>query len=115
MLYTKNVGGLRAVFTENATLDASESVSIKNPETGSYDRPLGDAKRQGNSVIAEFIIDSVRGFRTAHQVHTPIIEFLSDDEAQVLWAMEDNLWYASGVPFKSTEERREGKRGEVRV
>src|SRR3546814_14518901 len=82
MLDTKNVGGLRAVFTENATLDASESVSIKNPETGSYDRPLGDAKRQGNSVIAEFIIDSVRGFRTAHQVHTPIIEFLSDDEAQ---------------------------------
>src|SRR3546814_10179500 len=53
MLDTKNVGGLRAVFTENATLDASESVSIKNPETGSYDRPLGDAKRQGNSVIAE--------------------------------------------------------------
>src|SRR3546814_10731126 len=38
MLDTKNVGGLRAVFTENATLDASESVSIKNPETGSYDR-----------------------------------------------------------------------------
>src|SRR3546814_9845562 len=96
-----NVGGLRAFFTENATLDASESVSIKNPETGSDDRPLGDAKRQGNSVIAEFIIDSVRGFRTAHQVHTPIIEFLSDDEAQVLWAMEDNLWSASGVPFKS--------------
>src|SRR3546814_5354959 len=49
MLDTKNVGGLRAVFTENATLDASESVSIKNPETGSYDRPLGDAKRQGRS------------------------------------------------------------------
>src|SRR3546814_15855184 len=76
--YTTLFRSLRAVFTENATLDASESVSIKNPETGSYDRPLGDAKRQGNSVIAEFIIDSVRGFRTAHQVHTPIIEFLRD-------------------------------------
>src|SRR3546814_16158271 len=64
MLDKKNVGGLRAVFTENATLDASESVSIKNHETGAYDRPLGDAKRKGNRVIDEFNIDSVHGFRT---------------------------------------------------
>lgn len=31
-----------------------------------------------------------------HHGHTPIIEFVSDDEAHVIWAMEDRLYKGDG-------------------
>lgn len=100
-LDSKDVAGLAAVFTPDGALDSSEALSVWDAATGSFDRPLTDGKVSGSEAIARFIIDSVADFRTCHQVHTPIIEFLGPDEAKVLWAMEDNLYCAAGTPFRS--------------
>jgi hypothetical protein len=100
-LDSKDMAGLEAVFVPDATLDSSEALSVRDPVTGAFDRPLYAGKASGSAAIARFILDSVHTFRTCHQVHTPIMDFISDTEAQVLWAMEDNLYCASGDPFLS--------------
>ncbi len=97
----KDHAGLAGVFTEDASLDSTEALSVRDSATGEFDRPLSEGKVDGAAAIAKFILDSVADFRTCHQVHSPIIDFNSEDEASVLWAMEDNLYSASGVPFRS--------------
>lgn len=97
----KDLEGLAAVFTPDATLDSSEALSVRDPFTGEFDRPLYEGKASGDTAIARFILDSVHTFRTCHQVHAPIMDFISDSEAKVLWAMEDNLYCADGDPFLS--------------
>jgi hypothetical protein len=93
--------GMASIFTEDAHLDSSEALAVQDAKTGAFDRPLTDGIASGNQTIAQFLMTSVAPFRTAHHVHSPIIEFESDTAAKVIWAMEDNLYCASGVPFKS--------------
>jgi hypothetical protein len=100
-LDTKDVPAMTTLFTEDAWLDASEALSVRDPKTGEFDRPVYAGTCSGGAAIAQFIIDSVAAFRTCHQVHSPIIEFSSPTEASVLWAMEDNLYCSAGTPFKA--------------
>lgn len=97
----KDVSGMAALFAPDARLDASEALSVRDPATGAFDRPLYDGKAEGAETIAAFVIKSVEGFRTCHHVHSPIIDFAGDDRATVIWAMEDNLYCAAGDPFRS--------------
>ena len=46
----------------------------------------------GSAKIARFVAELLEGVITAHQGHTPEIELTSDTTANVIWAMEDNLW-----------------------
>jgi hypothetical protein len=83
-LDTKNWDGYAGLFTEDFELDVSEGTSL----------PV----IRGRDAALQQIRASIGGARTAHQVHTPEIEFSSADEARVIWAMQDHLrWDAERV------------------
>lgn len=78
-LDTKNWDGYAALLTEDFELDVSEGTSL----------PV----IRGRDAALQQIRASVGSARTAHQVHSPEIEFGSRDEALVIWAMQDRvLW-----------------------
>jgi hypothetical protein len=49
----------------------------------------------GRDAAVEMIRGSLTNARTAHQVHTPLIE-LNGDEAQIIWAMQDRVVWENG-------------------
>jgi SnoaL-like domain len=49
----------------------------------------------GRDAAVEMIRGSLTNARTAHQMHTPLIE-LNGDEAQVIWAMQDRVVWENG-------------------
>jgi hypothetical protein len=49
----------------------------------------------GRDQAVEMIRTSLTGAKTAHQVHTPLIE-VAGDEARVIWAMQDRVVWDSG-------------------
>lgn len=78
-LDTKDWAGYASLLTEDFELDVSEGTSV----------PV----IRGRDAAMQLIQSSVGTARTAHQVHSPEIEFKSSDEAQVIWAMQDRvLW-----------------------
>ncbi|MDB5968639.1 MAG: hypothetical protein JWQ90_1089 [Hydrocarboniphaga sp.] len=80
-LDTKNWDGYASLFTEDFELDVSDGSSL----------PV----IRGREAAMELVQSSVGTARTAHQVHSPEIDFMSDDEALVIWAMQDRvLWGA---------------------
>ena len=76
-LDTKNWDGYASLFTEDFELDVSEGSSL----------PI----IRGRDAALRQIQSSIGNARTAHQVHTPEIEFIGDDEARVIWAMQDRV------------------------
>ncbi len=73
---TKDWDGFRALFTDDATLFF--------PETGQAEPlPVDEAM--------PMIQDILDGVTSIHHGHMPEIEFLSDDRATGIWAMEDIL------------------------
>lgn len=78
-LDTKDWTGYASLFTEDFELDVSEGT--------------GQPVIRGRDVVIKQIQSSIGTARTAHQVHSPEIEFKSYDEAHVIWAMQDRvLW-----------------------
>jgi hypothetical protein len=49
----------------------------------------------GRDGAVEMIRSSLTNAKSAHQVHTPLIE-LNGDEAQVIWAMQDRVVWENG-------------------
>ncbi|HET8881644.1 MAG TPA: nuclear transport factor 2 family protein [Solimonas sp.] len=80
-LDTKNWDAYAALFTDDFELDVSEGSSL--PVIRGRDAALAQIRA------------SVGDARTAHQVHTPEIEFVNDDEARVIWAMQDRVLFGS--------------------
>jgi hypothetical protein len=76
-LDTKNWDGYASLFTEDFELDVGEGTSL----------PM----IRGRDAALQMIRGSVGNARTAHQVHTPEIEFDGVDEARVIWAMQDRV------------------------
>ena len=76
-LDTKNWDGYASLFTVDFELDVSEGSSL----------PV----IRGREAALAQIQASIGNARTAHQVHTPEIEFTNDDEARVIWAMQDRV------------------------
>ncbi len=59
----------------------------------------GDSEPQmtvGRDETLALLKSLVAGARTAHQVHSPEIE-LNDDEAQVIWAVQDRAMFDDGT------------------
>ena len=59
----------------------------------------GDSEPQltvGRDETLALLQSLVAGSRTAHQVHTPEID-LNDDEAQVIWAVQDRAVFDNGL------------------
>jgi len=90
---TKDYGGLRKVFADDATFDASCSLSIE---------PAPDAENwihAGGDTIAAFVESAVSALCTVHHGHCHEIELISENEARGVIAMEDQIWDADGKPF----------------
>ena len=50
--------------------------------------------------VVEWVSQSVGDQVSVHHGHMPIIEFTSDTEAKVLWAMEDRLYRTKEYPLE---------------
>jgi hypothetical protein len=75
-LDTKDWAGFTDLFTEDFVLDVTEGTQMQ---------PI-----HGRDVAVRKIQELLATAKTAHQVHTPIIE-LDGDEARVIWAMQDRV------------------------
>jgi len=73
------------LFTADATLDTDTAVSTM----GRDPRPQPQVKSR--AVIRTFIESLLKDADTVHQVHSPIIELISPDNAKAIWAMEDEV------------------------
>lgn len=79
----KDEAMIRSVFTDDAVIDyRAESYP---PDKIPPSTPPPDA-------FARRCLDVLAGFTTAHHGHMPQIRFLSYDQAEGVWPMEDNLW-----------------------
>ncbi|EEA02649.1 conserved hypothetical protein [Burkholderia sp. H160] len=75
---TKDWDNFEVLFVPEAVLEI--------PFHGTSD----DSKRvEGRRQIRRFVETAVTGVATIHQCHTPIMEFPSDNNGRVTWAMED--------------------------
>ncbi len=81
-LDTKDWEGLGGLFIDDAILDVQQDTG-REPHRG---RPALMAQ------IKEAVIDA----HTSHQVHTPEITLVSDDEATIIWAMQDRVVWSEG-------------------
>ena len=90
-LDNKDWRAFATVFTRDAQMDMREETRDE--------KNLID----GNENIARYVGQAVEGITTVHHGHMPIIEFTSNDSANVVWAMEDKLWKPEGstsqLPF----------------
>lgn len=81
-LDSRDWAGFAGLMTDGVELDVSDGNT-------------GVAVITGRDAAVEMIRGSLTDARTAHQVHTPLIE-LNGDEAQVIWAMQDRVVWENG-------------------
>jgi hypothetical protein len=79
MLDTQNWPELAKLYTADATL------AFHTEEPGVVSR--------GRDAIMTRVANLLVDVRTAHYAHMAEIEFLSDDRATGIWALEDKLWF----------------------
>lgn len=53
----------------------------------------------GRQAVIAYVSESVGDQVSVHHGHMPIIEFVSDTEAKVIWAMEDRLFRTREMPL----------------
>ena len=78
---TKDWAAMRRVFTDDVTMDTTDSGG--NVQTGADD-------------FLTFLVEAIGDVVTVHQCHTPEIELTSATTATGIWAMEDMLRFADG-------------------
>ena len=107
-LDTKDWEGWLAVFTDDVTLTFDTAVS-----TGGQDgRPAPSLV--GKAALAEFVVNDLRTATTVHHGHTPEIDFMSEAEANGVWAMSDivdhgdNVLYGEGH-YRETYRKLDGE------
>ncbi|MGH3643618.1 MAG: nuclear transport factor 2 family protein [Mycobacterium sp.] len=80
-LDTRDWTGFGDLMTDDVVLDVSDGTGV----------PVV----HGREAAVEMIRSSLTNARSAHQVHTPLIE-LNGDGADVIWAMQDRVIWQSG-------------------
>jgi uncharacterized protein (TIGR02246 family) len=78
---TKDWAAMRHVFTDDVTMDTTDSGG--DVQTGADD-------------FLSFLVQALGDVVTVHQCHTPEIELTSATTATGIWAMEDLLCFADG-------------------
>jgi uncharacterized protein (TIGR02246 family) len=100
LMDTKDWDGYRRVFTDDVTMDTTDSGG--NVVTGA-DEFMG------------FLLGVIGDVVTVHQCHTPEIQVTSASEATGIWAMEDMLRYPDGTElhgyghYHESYEKRDGE------
>lgn len=80
-LDTRDWTGFADLMTDDVVLDVSDGTGV----------PVVT----GRDAAVEMIRSSLTNAKSAHQVHTPLID-LNGDEAEVIWAMQDRVIWESG-------------------
>lgn len=83
---TKDWDGLASLFTDDAVIDVTQDGATRIQDRESFVASV-------RSILADA--------ETIHHGHTPEIEVESSDRATGVWAMEDRLSWASGIPMRS--------------
>ena len=78
---TKDWAAMRQVFTDDVTMDTTDSGG--DVQTGADD-------------FLTFLVQAIGDVVTVHQCHTPEITLTSATTATGIWAMEDMLRFADG-------------------
>jgi uncharacterized protein (TIGR02246 family) len=81
LMDTKDWAGYRQVFTDDVTMDTTDS---------------GGAVITGADQFLEFLVAAIGEVITVHQCHTPEIDITSPTTATGIWAMEDMLRFPDG-------------------
>jgi uncharacterized protein (TIGR02246 family) len=81
LMDTKDWAGYRKCFTDDVTMDTTES---------------GGNVITGADAFLTFLTAMIGDVVTVHQCHTPEIEITSAAEATGIWAMEDMLRFPDG-------------------
>lgn len=85
LMDTKDWEGLREVFIPDVRIDTTvDSGTVID----------------GVDTYLPFLISQIGDVTTAHHGHMPEINFVDDDTATGIWAMEDELWWPEGSPIK---------------
>jgi hypothetical protein len=79
---TKDWAAMRGVFTDDVTIDTSDS---------------GGGVVTGADEFMTFLVAAIGEAVTVHQCHTPEIDVSSPTEATGVWAMEDMLRFPDGT------------------
>ena len=82
LLDTKDWAGYRQLFTDDVTMDTSDS---------------GGAVVTGADEFLTFLVAAIGEAVTVHQCHTPEIDLTSPTEATGTWAMQDVLRFSDGT------------------
>ena len=85
LMDTKDWAGYRQVFTDDVTMDTTDSGG--NVITGADD-------------FLEFLVATIGDVVTVHQCHTPEIDITSPTTASGIWAMEDLLRFPDGTELR---------------
>jgi hypothetical protein len=93
---TKQRDELADLFTEDAVFDTRGALEMPKPEA-EYD---AEPVLTGRDKIADYITNGLAPMASVHHGHMPEIEVLSETEASGVWAMDDLLAPADGVPFR---------------
>jgi SnoaL-like domain len=80
-LDTRDWAGFGDLMTDDVVLDVSDGTGV----------PV----ITGRDAAVEMIRSSLTNAKSAHQVHTPLID-LNGDEAEVIWAMQDRVIWENG-------------------
>lgn len=81
LMDTKNWADYRRCFTDDVTMDTTDS---------------GGNVITGADEFLIFLVAAIGGVVTVHQCHTPEIDVISATEASGIWAMEDMLRFPDG-------------------
>lgn len=101
-LDTRDWVGLRDVFTADGIMDMRDSA-LAMPEDADFAADSQIARGADN--VVAFVSGWMEGAASAHHGHTPEIEFVSEDEARCIWAMEDIVHLAPGAPVRTVHGR----------
>jgi hypothetical protein len=85
LMDTKDWDGLAGVFTDDVRIDMSNEGGGVTTTVAEY---------------LPFLVANIGEVTTVHHGHMPEITFTSDDAADGIWAMEDELWWPEGSPVK---------------
>jgi hypothetical protein len=94
---TKRRDELADLFTEDAVFDTRGALEMPKPEAEYEAEPV----LTGRALIANYITNGLAPMASVHHGHMPEIEILSANEANGVWAMDDLLVPADGVPFRT--------------
>lgn len=86
LMDTKQWDALWAVFTPDVRMDTTEDSGTVIVGVADY---------------APFLMAAIGDVITVHHGHMAEIEFVDDDTATGIWAMEDRLWWPEGSPIRS--------------